>query len=86
MNPHYSTAALPVRPRRSFCLCIPFLLVWVLLLPFVLLLAPLVFVACLFVKVDPLRGVWIYWQVFNALRGIRLEVEDPGAPVRIRII
>jgi hypothetical protein len=86
MNLHYSTAALPVKPRRSFCLCMPFLLVWVLLLPFVLLLAPVVFVACLVMKVNPLRGVWVYWQVFYALRGLRLEVEDPGASVRIRII
>jgi len=74
----------PVRPGRQFRLWIPLLLIWVLLLPFVLLLAPLVFVACLIAKVNPFRGVAFCWQVFNSVRGLRVEVEDPGARVRIR--
>jgi hypothetical protein len=57
-----------------------------LLLPFVLLLAPLVFVTCLFVKISPFRGLAVYWQVFNSFRGLRVEVEDPREQVRIRII
>lgn len=60
-------------------------MVWVLLLPFVLLLAPLVFVACLAVRIDPLQGVAVYWQLINALRGLRIVVDDPNAPVSIRI-
>ncbi len=79
------TAANPARPRRRFPLWIPFLLIWLLLLPFVLLLAPLVFVACLALRVNPFRGIAVYWQLFNALRGVRIVVEDPGAPVSIRI-
>ncbi len=80
------TAALPARPRWRFPFWIPFLLVWLLLLPFVLLLAPLVFVACLALRVNPLRGVAVYWQVFYALRGLRITVDDPGAPISIRIL
>jgi len=83
MNPSSSGDAVPVSPRRQFRLWIPFLLVWILLLPIILLLAPLVFVACLVVKVDPFRGVSVYWQVFNSLRGLRVEVDDPGARIRI---
>lgn len=86
MIPYSSAALIAVRPRRRFRLWIPLLLVWVLLLPFVLLLAPLLFVACLVVKVDPFRGVAVYWQVFNSLRGLRVEAEDPCAQLRIRII
>jgi hypothetical protein len=71
------------RPRRQFHLFIPFVLVWVLLLPFVLLLAPLVFVACLVAQVDPIRGASVYWQVFSSLRGLRVEVEDPSARIRM---
>jgi hypothetical protein len=83
MTPYCSADQAHVRPRRRFRLWIPLLLVWVLLLPFVLLLAPLVFVVCLFVRVNPFRGVALYWQVFNSLRGLRVEVEDPGARIRI---
>jgi hypothetical protein len=69
--------------KRQFHLWIPLLLIWVLLLPFVLLLTPLVFVACLVERVDPIRGVSVYWQLFSSLRGLRVEVEDPGARIRI---
>ena len=79
------TAEIPASRSWRFPLWIPFLLAWVLLLPFVLLLAPLVFVACLVWQVNPFRGVALYWQVFNALRGLRIEVDDPCAPISIRI-
>jgi len=81
---HYSsTHTLPMATKRQFRLWIPLLLIWVLLLPFVLLLAPLVFVACLVAKVDPVQGVLVYWRLFSSLRGLRVEVEDPGARIRI---
>jgi hypothetical protein len=83
MIPYSSSVATRVRPSRQFRLWIPFGLVWVLLLPVVLLFAPLVFLGCLLAGVGPLRGVWVYGQLFNALRGLRLEVEDPRARIRI---
>jgi hypothetical protein len=86
MTHAYYTIASPARPRRRFPLWIPFLLVWLLLLPFALLAAPLVFVVCMAVHVNPFRGVAVYWQFFNGLRGVRIVVDDPGAPVSIRIL
>jgi hypothetical protein len=83
MNPYSLADATSLKPRRRLHLWIPLLLVWVLLLPFILLLAPLVFVACLVARVDPLRGVSVYWEIFNSLRGLRVEVDDPGARIRI---
>ena len=83
MTPYCSTDQVAARPRRRFRLWIPLLLIWILLLPFVLLFAPLVFVACLFVKVNPFRGVAVYWQIFNSFRGLRVEVEDPRERIRI---
>ena len=77
------SVVVPETPKQRFHLWIPLLLVWVMLLPLVLLLVPLVFVACLAVGVDPLRGVSVYWQLFNALRGLQVEVDDPGARIRI---
>lgn len=78
--------SIPARPRRPFRLSLPLWLVWVLLLPFVLLLAPFVFVACLVARVNPFQGVAVYWQLFSALWGLRVEVEDPVSRVRIRIL
>ncbi len=83
MNPYCSADTITARPRRQFHLWIPFLLVWVVALPFVLLLVPLVFVACLVFGVDPFRGVSVFWQVFDSLRGLRVEVEDENARIRI---
>jgi hypothetical protein len=78
-------ASIPARPRRRFPLWIPFLLFWLLALPFVLLLSPLLFVACLFFQVNPFRGVAVYWQLYNGLRGVKVTVDDPSAPLSIRI-
>ena len=83
MNYYCPACAVTARQGRQFRLWIPFLLVWTLALPFVLLLAPIVFVACLVVKVAPFRGVTVYWQVFNSLRGLRVEIDDPSARIRI---
>jgi hypothetical protein len=83
MNPYSSTGTIPVAAKRQFRVWIPFLVIWVLLLPFVLLLAPLVFVACLVKGIDPIQGVSVYWELFSSLRGLRVEVEAPGARIRI---
>ena len=83
MNPYCTAGAITARAGQRFRLWIPFLLVWILLLPFILLLASLAFVACLVAKVNPFRGVSVYWQIFNSLRGLRVEVDDPGARIRI---
>jgi TRAP-type mannitol/chloroaromatic compound transport system permease small subunit len=83
MNPHCSADLIPVKTRRRFRLSIPILLVWVLLLPFILLLVPLVFVAFLVARIDPFRAVWVYWEIFNSVRGLRVEVDDPDALIRI---
>ena len=77
--------ATPKNPQRGHRIWIPIILVWLLLLPFVLLLAPLVFVAFLVMGVNPFRAVAVYWQIFNALRGVRIVGEDAPAPISIRV-
>ena len=77
------TAAIPGRAEGRSRIWIPFFLVWVLLVPLVLLLAPLVFAACLMVKVNAFRGVAVYWQFFSALRGLRVEVDNPRTSISI---
>ena len=83
MKTHCSVDAITASPRQRFHLGIPFLLVWALALPLVLLLAPLVFAACLIFRVNPFQGVSVYWQVFDSLRGLRVEMDDPSAQIRI---
>jgi len=83
MNPCSSAPTIPMATKRQFRLWIPLLLIWVLLLPLVLLLAPLVLAVCLVKGLDPIRGVSVYWELFSSLRGLRVEVEDPGARIRI---
>jgi hypothetical protein len=74
--------ATPEKPRRHR-IWIPIVLVWLLLLPFVLLLAPLVFVAFLVLGVNPFRAVAVYWEIFNGLRGVRIAVEGSQATISI---
>jgi hypothetical protein len=81
----YAVASREKRRRRGHRIWIPIILVWLLLLPFVLLLAPLVFVVFLVLGVNPFRAVAVYWQTFKALRGVRIVVENPQAPISIRI-
>jgi len=85
MIPASSTAAFPIRRRRRFPFWIPILPVWLLTLPIVLMLAPLVLIACLYLRVPPFHGVAVYWQLFNSLRCLRIEVNDPRASTSIRI-
>jgi len=78
-----SAVVVPARPVRRFHIWIPLFLVWVALLPFALLLVPAIFLACLVFGTDPVEGVSAWWQLFGALRGLRVEVEDAGTRIRI---
>ena len=85
MTCRHNPTAVPARPPRRFLLRIPILLVCVLLLPLLLLLAPLVFVACLMARRNPFRGVAALGELLSGLWGVRVTVDDPGAAVSIRI-
>ncbi len=51
-----------------------------------MLLAPLVFVACLAFEINPFRGVAVCWQLFDSLRGLRIVIEDARAPIAFYIV
>ena len=71
---------------RTFRLWIPLFLIWLLLLPLAVLLSPFVFIACLFCRVNPFRGVAVMWQILNALTDTNIEVEHPSAGVSFHIL
>ncbi len=71
--------------RTNIRLGLPLFLLWLLLLPLLVLLAPFALVACLVMRFNPLRHVAAGWSVLSAMRGTRVDVEAPGALVFIHV-
>ena len=86
MIPFVAVVSLRDQQSRTFRLWVPLLLVWLLLLPLALLLSPFVFLACLFCRVNPFRGVAVVWQILNALTDTKLEVEHRSAGMSFHIL
>jgi len=86
MIPFVAVVSLRNHQSRTFRLWIPLFLVWLLLLPLGILLSPFIFVACLFCRVNPFRGVALTWQILNALTDTRLEVENRSAGMSFHIL
>ena len=86
MIPFVAVVSLRNQESRTFHLWIPLVLIWLLLLPLGILLSPLIFVACLFCRVNPLRGVALMWQILNALNDTELEVEHRSAGMSFHIL
>jgi hypothetical protein len=60
-------------------------LVWLLLVPLVLLLLPVMAVAALAVGVNPWRALKAFWGLFTGITGTNIEINDSKAAVGIRI-
>jgi hypothetical protein len=86
MIPFVAVVSLRNQESRTYRFWIPLILVWLLLLPLALLLSPFMFVACLFCRVDPFRGVTVLWQILNALADTKLEVEHRTAGLSFHIL
>jgi hypothetical protein len=80
-------AAVSVRNKRSrgFRLWIPLALVWLLLLPLVLLLLPVAFVACWVGRIDPFEALPALWRILCALKGGNVEFDSDGSSVAIHV-
>ncbi|HUA15601.1 MAG TPA: hypothetical protein VMG31_09895 [Verrucomicrobiae bacterium] len=86
MIPFVAVVSLRNQESRTFRLWIPLVLVWLLLLPLAVLLSPFIFIACLFCRVNPLRGVAVMWQILNALTDTKLDVEHHSAGMSFHIL
>ena len=74
-------------PRsRSFRLWVPLFLLWLLLLPFVVLALPIVFLICLFSRVNPFAAIATFWGVFSGFRDSHIEIDNGEALGLIRIL
>jgi hypothetical protein len=76
---------LPTRMRRGIRLWVPLFLVWLLLLPFLLVLLPVYFVVCAVVDIAPFKTLGGIFSVLGSLNGTHVEVESPGAYVFIHV-
>jgi len=86
MIPFVAVVSLRNQESRTFRLWIPLFLIWLLLLPLAVLLSPFVFIACLFCRVNPFRGVAVVWLILNALADTNIEVEHRSAGVSFHIL
>jgi hypothetical protein len=83
----YSAA---IRIRNEHCSgrqrwIIPFWLVGLLLLPVGLLLLPLILIVCAIVRINPFPILHAFWQMFVAMKGTIVEVDDPHFAVSVHI-
>ena len=74
------------RAGRGVRLWIPLFLMWLLLLPFALIVLPVLFVVCIVVDVDPLPALVAIWRVLCGLSGAHVEVEAPDASVFVHVL
>ena len=86
MIPLVATVAVRARPAgRVLWIPLPLFLVWLLLLPFAVVLSPVLLVACVAGRVNPFRAASVTWQVLTALPRTRVDVDHPDASIRVRI-
>jgi uncharacterized membrane protein len=86
MIPFVAVVSLRNQESRTFRLWIPLFLIWLLLLPLAILLSPFIFVARLFCRVNPFRGIAVMWQILNALADTNVEVEHRSAGMSFHIL
>ena len=71
--------------RRRLRLWLPLFLLWLLLLPFAVLLLPVFLVAALVLRIDAWQAIGAVFSVLCAARGTHVEVAAPGRSVFVHI-
>lgn len=71
--------------NRRFSLWIPLFVAWLLLLPLVLILFPVVAVACLLMRINVLRLYSTAWGILAGLSRTRVEVRTRAFKVLVNI-
>jgi hypothetical protein len=70
---------------RHINLWVPLFLLWLLLLPFAVVLTPVFVIVCLAVGVDPFAAMASAWRIFSAFCGTHVEVDSPNATVFVHV-
>jgi hypothetical protein len=85
MIPFVATVSVEKKPRGGYHFWVPLGILWLLLLPVVLLLLPVFFVASLVVRVNPIQALSVFWDIVTTLKGTDIEVDEHDRSVLIRI-
>jgi hypothetical protein len=85
MIPFMATVSVEKKPRGGYHFWVPLGLLWLVLLPVVLLLLPVFFVACMVVRVNPFEALWVFWDIVTTLKGTDIEIGECDRSVSIRI-
>ena len=85
MIPFVAKIAVRTQRNRGFRIWIPLAFVWLLLLPVLLLVLPVFCVACLAVRVNPLRALSGFGQILSGMKGTDIEVGYGNASLSIDI-
>jgi hypothetical protein len=70
---------------HGFRLSIPFLLLWVLMLPILVLIVPVLFIAAFCAGLNPFTVVGVILRVLAALRGTQVEVVNDSISLLVNI-
>jgi hypothetical protein len=70
--------------RRRYSVGVPFVVLLFLLSP-LLILAPVAFVACLVVGIDPFKAARLLWNVLTAMRGTHVEIAQRNRSVLVHL-
>ena len=71
---------------RAFRLWIPIFLLWLLLLPFAILLLPVLFVVCLMRRTNPLAATAAVFAILGSFNGMLVEIDSPQAKVFVHVV
>jgi len=69
---------------KQYIVGVPFVLLVVLLSP-LLIVAPVAFIGCLIVGINPFEAGRLLWHVLTALRGTNVEVTQRNRSVLVHI-
>jgi hypothetical protein len=70
---------------RALNFWVPLFLIWLLLVPFLIVLLPVFVIVCLAVGVDPLNAIATFWRVFAGFAGTHVEVDSPSSTVFVHV-
>ena len=76
---------LPNAIDRGIRLWVPLFLIWLLLLPFLLVLLPVFFIVCAAIDIHPFGNLRAVFTFIGSLSDTHVEVDSPSASVFIHV-
>ena len=71
--------------HRVGVVMVPLFFLWIVFLPFMLALSPLILIACVISEVNPFRIFSTMWQMIDALEGAEFEIHRGTRSIVLRI-